>query len=136
MTIELTKEQAETLETVIEILKETTGQHNIDELSFTTISDGFQISYTMTDFKPELHFKHLLKLSALFETVDINLNNYDTEGCKTCGAGATHTNTIELYNITKHKDLFESVIKQRKRGYLSVALIGKRENKWCITPTV
>jgi len=47
----------------------------------------------------DISFSQLIKLSKLFETEEIDVNNYGLdEGCSTCGYGSRASVSIQVYN--------------------------------------
>ena len=43
-------------------------------------------------------FANLKKISEFFSTDDMNVNDYNVEGCETCDFGSKYTNTVNVLN--------------------------------------
>lgn len=58
---------------------------------------------------PDLSFPLLIQLGRLLGTDEINFDDYDVQGCQTCGYGGDHGHEIEITNPTKHVDTLLSL---------------------------
>jgi hypothetical protein len=65
------------------------------------------IRYGHEYISPDLTFAMLSQLGELFGTNEINFDDYDVQGCETCGYGGDHGRKITIYKPTKlKKELF------------------------------
>lgn len=92
MTVQqLTHELTKTLPTVYGIQS---------ELSVSIIPHGFEIKYAAMYEAPMLTIAMLKQLSTLFNTDNIDVNNYAMGGCDTCDWGSSYGNTIQIRGVS------------------------------------
>lgn len=73
--------------------------------------DGsYEIEYSAMYRSPNLNFSKLLKLSELFGTEKIDVDDYEHEGCDTCDWGSEYGHTIQIYEPTKNVDELEQLV--------------------------
>ena len=63
--------------------------------------NGFQITYGAMYDRPELNFDVLMKLSELFGTNKIDVDQYGIGGCETCDYGSDYGHEIVVLEPTK-----------------------------------
>lgn len=85
-------------------------------LSIGEINGGYEITYGQMYESPGLNFTHLKKLSELFGTDNIDVDNYGYGGCETCDFGSDYGHTIQIRNITKNADELRSLIGKELYG--------------------
>lgn len=59
-------------------------------LKVSKINNGFELKFGCEYSAPPLNFSHLKKLSDIFGTDDINVNNDGYSGCETCDWGSNY----------------------------------------------
>lgn len=68
------------------------------------VADGFTIEYGQMYDSPTLGFKELLKISEIFGTTAIDVDDYSISGCESCDHGSDYGHTIQIKNPTKNLD--------------------------------
>ena len=66
------------------------------------IDRGYEISYGYMYESPNLSFAILMKLSELFGTEEIDVDDFAYGGCDTCDYGSCYGHEIQVYNPTKN----------------------------------
>lgn len=70
----------------------------------------FELSYGNMYSAPVLNLGVLIKLSELFGTTEIDVDNYSSRGCDTCDYGSDYGHTIQIYNPTKNIEELRSLV--------------------------
>lgn len=85
-------------------------------LNFKKIKNGYEFHYGSMYNRPPVSFAQLLKLSELFGTQKIDLDDYcNSIGCDSCGYGSDYGHTIQVYEPTKYVEFLEELC-QHKNG--------------------
>jgi hypothetical protein len=74
------------------------------------INDGYEISYGSMYESPELSFAMLCKLSELFGTKSVDVDNYSSSGCESCDYGSDYGHTIQICKITENADELNKLV--------------------------
>lgn len=100
-----------------DILNLDTGSNYRDaKCRINVIGNEILITYGQMYESPTLNFASLIKLSELFGTQEIDVDDYAHSGCDTCDYGSDYGHEISIKNATKNimeinnlnnKDLFE-----------------------------
>jgi hypothetical protein len=64
-------------------------------------TNSFEIKYGRMYNSPGINFATLKKLSDMFGTDKIDVDNYSSGGCDTCDWGSDYGHTIQIYEPTK-----------------------------------
>ena len=72
--------------------------------------EAFEIEWGKMYNAPELSFAALKRLSEIFGTEEIDVDDYANSGCDTCGYGSDYGHTIQIYNATKNVGEFYALI--------------------------
>jgi hypothetical protein len=73
-----------------------------DTWAFRVRQDGtLVIEYGCMGAAPKLNLSRLIKLSLLFGTEEIDVDDYAKEGCETCDYGSDYGHEIQIYSATK-----------------------------------
>lgn len=100
----------------IEELKAALPQHPPDatwrdcHLEVKQIGEGFELEYGAMYESPGLSFSHLKKLSELFGTDEVDVDNYGHGGCESCDWGSDYGHTIQIYKPTKNADELKALV--------------------------
>lgn len=70
------------------------------ELRVSPRADGFEIRYGTMYKAPPLTIAALKRLSELFNTDNIDVNNYAMGGCDTCDWGSEYGHTIQVRGVS------------------------------------
>lgn len=79
-------------------------------LEVNKIDGGYELSYGKMYEAPTLNFSALMKLSELFGTENIDVDNYSRGGCETCDWGSDYGHTIQVREITKNADELNKLV--------------------------
>jgi hypothetical protein len=79
-------------------------------LEVGTIEDGYEITYGCMYSSPSLDFGKLVKLSKLFGTENIDVDNYSRRGCDSCDWGSDYGHTIQIREITENGDELKKLV--------------------------
>lgn len=91
----------ELVEAIKEILP-AGGSYDHSVLKIYKIDDGIELSYGKMYEPPELNFTTLKKLSELFGTDNVDVDNYSQGGCESCDWGSNYGHTIQIREITQN----------------------------------
>jgi len=92
--------------------------HTVAVLKVRVIRDGYELYYGHDGvYAPPLNFSHLKRLSELFVTEDINVNDNNVAGCNTCDLGWASGNDIQLRQVTQHAEQLAVMAKFGKDLY-------------------
>ena len=80
------------------------GDHSIydTKCKINVTNNDVLITYGQMFESPVLNFASLAKLSELFGTQDIDVDNYAYSGCQSCDYGSDYGHEISIKNITKN----------------------------------
>lgn len=81
-------------------------RHTDAEISIRKLENGIEIDYHQMYGAPSLSFAMLKKLSDLFGTDKIDVDNYGRGGCETCDYGSAYGHTIQVLEPTKNVPQF------------------------------
>lgn len=81
-------------------------------LHFYRHNNGFRIEYGLEYESPELGFEKLLKLSELFGTTKINVDDFGIPGCESCDYGSCYGHQIDIFEATKNVQEAMKLFKQ------------------------
>ena len=95
---------------IVEILSEGCEKYDHPEFHISKITDGYQIKYGQEYTPPKLNFDVLIKLSELFGTQDINVDNYSVSGCETCDYGSDYGHEIAIKHLTKNEEMLSHLV--------------------------
>jgi hypothetical protein len=79
-------------------------------LEVSKIDNGYELSYGRMYEAPTLNFSTLKKLSELFGTDNVDVDNYGQGGCETCDYGSDYGHTIQIREITKNADELKKLV--------------------------
>ena len=74
------------------------------------IDRGYEITYGFMYESPNLSFAILMKLSELFGTEEIDVDDFAYKGCDTCDYGSSYGHEIQVYNPTKNVSEMDSLV--------------------------
>lgn len=83
---------------------------NGDYCKVSEIKKGFEIKYGREYESPELSFNTLMALSKLFDTEEIDVDNYADSGCETCDYGSDYGHEIQIYNPKKNAKELKALV--------------------------
>lgn len=72
--------------------------------------NNFEIKVGAMYEPPTVNFEILKKLSELFGTVKIDLDNFAEGGCETCDHGSDYGHTIQIYAPTLYVEEMEQLV--------------------------
>lgn len=78
-------------------------------LSLNKRHNGYEIEVGQMYEYVGLNFAKLMKLSELFGTQEIDVDNYAQEGCESCDWGSSYTHTIQVLHPTKSLEALEEL---------------------------
>ncbi len=81
------------------------------ELVITSRPTGLTIKIAAMYRSPKINFPSLKKLSDIFGTDNIDVDDFEHRGCETCDYGSSYGHDIVILDITKHKNDIEQLIK-------------------------
>lgn len=85
--------------TICDIFKDSVPQYRKSKYCrIEKIDDGFEISISAMYEAPTISFETLKKISGLFGTDKIDMDNFGHGGCETCDYGSDYGHTIQIYN--------------------------------------
>jgi hypothetical protein len=79
-------------------------------LKIEKITDGYEITFGQQYAPPGLNFDQLMKISELFGTTKIDVDNYSQMGCETCDYGSNYGHTIQVKEPTLNCRAVEALI--------------------------
>jgi len=83
-----------------------------DTLEFRISGDTFLITYGNMYSSPSLGLEKLMKLSELFGTVKIDVDDYAQEGCESCDYGSDYGHKISIEEAVKEVSTFNKLVKE------------------------
>lgn len=80
------------------------GEENYSHpsISIRKLDNGIEIDFHQMYGAPNISFGMLKKLSDLFGTEKIDVDNYSRGGCETCDWGSAYGHTIQVLEPTKN----------------------------------
>ena len=101
---ELDDVEQELLDKTIAILTIGKEYHwrKFNKFSFNKTKTGFYIEYGCMYSAPSISFDILLKISELFGTTKINVDDYGYIGCESCDYGSQYGHTIYIDSPTNN----------------------------------
>lgn len=72
--------------------------------------EAFEIEWGDMYERPELSFASLKRLSEIFGTEEIDVDQYSNGGCESCDYGSDYGHTIQIYNPTKNVGEFYALV--------------------------
>ncbi len=80
------------------------GDHSVydTKCKINVTNNDVLITYGQMYESPVLNFASLVKLSELFGTQDIDVDDYGYSGCESCDYGSDYGHEISIKNITKN----------------------------------
>lgn len=104
---------AQIIEQLIDILYDKDKNHNY--LYINDIGNGFEIEYGAMYESPNLGLDKLIKLSELFGTTNIDVDDYSISGCETCDWGSDYGHTIQVKEPTRNVDEIKEALKNQTK---------------------
>lgn len=72
-----------------------------------------EIEYGAMYERPQLDFAKLVRLSEIFGTQKIDVDDYSNYGCESCDYGSDYGHTIQIYEPTKNIQEFKDLLKEK-----------------------
>lgn len=76
-------------------------------LEIHKLDNGFEIEYGCEYTSPKLDFDKLVKLSTLFGTTEIDVDDYNYSGCESCDYGSEYGHKIQVLNPTENLQILD-----------------------------
>lgn len=74
---------------------------DVENCSIFVTPKEINISISNMYSAPTLNFDTLLKLSEMFGTTSINVDDFSNEGCETCDYGSEYGHNLQIMKATK-----------------------------------
>lgn len=78
------------------------GAEEFEVHSYYKGNHSYELKFACMYEPPTINFESLMKLSELFGTRDIDVDEFSKRGCETCDWGSSYGHTIQIINPTRN----------------------------------